>query len=63
MSHKKIMAKAEKALEKDAKHYKKEEKMDKKAGDKKALMHHKIEEREAKSAAKDLKKRVKKAHE
>lgn len=44
MSHKKIMKKAEKALEKDAKHYK-------------------IEEKEAKSAAKDLKKRVKKAHE
>jgi hypothetical protein len=44
MSHKKIMKKAEKALEKDAKHYK-------------------VEEKEAKSAAKDLKKRVKKAHE
>jgi hypothetical protein len=63
MSHKKIMAKAVKALEKDSMHYKKEEKMDKKKGAVKALAHHKIEEKEAKSAAKDLKKRVKKAHE
>lgn len=57
------MSKAAKALEKDAKHYKKEEKMDKKAGAKKALAHHKVEEKEALSAAKDLKKRAKKAHE
>jgi len=61
--HKKIMIKAAKALEKDVKSYKKEEKMDKKAGAKKSLTHHKIEEKEAKSAAKDLKMRAKKAHE
>lgn len=61
--HKKIMNKAAKALEKDASHYKKEEKIDKKMGSKKALAHHKVEEKEAKSAAKDLKKRAKKAHE
>lgn len=57
------MAHAEKALEKDAKHYKKEEAKDKKKGDTKALKGHKVEEKEAKSAAKDLNKRVKKAHE
>ena len=57
------MKKAAKALTKDAKHYAKEEKMDKKMGAAKALKHHKIEEKEAKSAAKDLKKRAKKAHE
>lgn len=57
------MIKAAKALEKDVKSYKKEEKMDKKAGAKKSLTHHKIEEKEAKSAAKDLKMRAKKAHE
>jgi hypothetical protein len=61
--HKKIMSKAAKALEKDAAHYKKEEKMDKNMGAKKALAHHKTEEREAKSAARDLKMRAKKAHE
>lgn len=63
MSHKKIMQKASKALEKDAKHYKIEEKKDIKQGDKSKLKHHKIEEKEAKSAAVDLKKRAKKAHE
>lgn len=63
MSHKKIMEKASKALSKDAAHYRKEEKQDVKHKDKAKLKHHKTEEKEAKSAAKDLKKRVKKAHE
>ncbi len=57
------MKKAAKALDKDAKHYVKEEKMDAKKGAKKALAHHKVEEKEAKSAARDLKARAKKAHE
>lgn len=61
--HAKIMKRAAKALEKDAAHYKKEEKADKKHGAKKSLAHHKVEEKEAKSAAKDLKMRAKKAHE
>jgi len=60
MSHKAIMKKAAKALEKDARHYAKEEMHDK---TKKLKKHHKIEEKEASSAAKDLRKRVKKAHE
>lgn len=59
MSHKKIMKKAQKALEKDARHYHEEAKHAK--GKKK--IHEKIEEREAKSAARDLKKRAKSAHE
>jgi hypothetical protein len=63
MSHKKIMEKASKALQKDAMHYKKEEKSDKKKGAIKALAGHKREEREAISAAKDLMNRAKKAHE
>jgi len=63
MSHKKIMEKASKKLMKDAQHYRKEEKEDKKSGNKAKLKHHKIEEREAKSAAKDLKKRARSAHE
>jgi len=63
MSHKKIMEKASKALAKDAKHYVKEEKQDKKKGLASKLTHHKVEEKEAKSASKDLKKRAKKAHE
>lgn len=63
MSHKKIMQKAATALAKDAKHYKAEEKADKKHGDKDKLKHHKVEEKEAKSAAKDLKSRARKAHE
>ncbi len=58
MTHKKIMEKATKALTKDAKHYKKEE-----MADKKKLAHHKLEEKEAKSAARDLRKRAKHAHE
>lgn len=57
------MQKAAQALEKDAKHYKKEEKADKIKHDKKSLAHHKVEEKEAMSAAKDMKKRAKKAHE
>lgn len=63
MSHKKIMEKASKALKKDASHYKKEEKADLKHGNKAKLKHHKVEEKEAKSAAKDLKHRAARAHE
>jgi hypothetical protein len=63
MSHKKIMEKASKALKKDASHYRKEEKADKKHGNKAKLKHHRIEEREARSAASDLQSRAKKAHE
>lgn len=63
MSHKKIMEKASAALEKDAEHYKKEEKADKKNNDQAKLKNHKVEEKEAVSAALDLKKRAKKAHE
>lgn len=51
--HKKIMEKAEKALKKDAKHYEKEAKHTKSKTKKK---HERVEEHEAKSAAKDLKK-------
>jgi hypothetical protein len=61
--HKKIMKKCAMKLEKDAKKYKKEEAHDKKIGAKKALAHHKVEEKEAKSAVKDLKNRSKHAHE
>ena len=57
--HKKIMQKAAKALDKDAKHYKEKEKRD--IGTK--LKHDKIEEKEAKAGAKDMKKKAKKAHE
>jgi hypothetical protein len=63
MSHKKIMQKAAKALSKDATHYRKEEKKDKKHHDTKKLKGHKIEEKEAKSASRDLKKRARTAHE
>lgn len=63
MSHVKIMKKAAQALKKDVKHYKHEETEDKKHHDKKKFQHHRTEEREAKSAAKDLQKRVKRAHE
>lgn len=58
--HKKIMEKAAKALKKDAAHYKKEAKQAKTKTKKK---HEKVEQKEASSAAKDLKKRAKKAHE
>ena len=58
--HKKIMSKCSKALEKDAMHYKKEVKHAKTKSKKK---HEMIEEHEAKSAAKDMKKRAKRAHE
>lgn len=57
--HKKIEEKAAKALEKDASHYVVKAKHAK--GEKKKEA--KIEAHEAKSAAKDLKKRAKKAHE
>jgi len=63
MSHKEIMKKAASALAKYAKHYKKEEKIDVKHGDKEKLKRHKVEEKEASSAAKDMSKRAKKAHE
>ena len=59
MTHKKIMEKASKALKKDAAHYEKEEKHA--HGIKKK--HEKVERKEALSAAKDLSKRAKKAHE
>ena len=58
--HKSIMKKASKALIKDASHYAKKAKTAKLPIKKK---HEKIEEKEAKSAAKDLKKRASKAHE
>lgn len=63
MSHVKIMKKASKALEKDAKHYKKEEKDDKKHHAKKSLKHHKMEEKEAKGASLMLKKKIRTSHE
>lgn len=58
--HKKIMDKAAKALEKDAAHYKKEIK---KAKSPKKKKEERIEKHEAESAARDLKRRAKKAHE
>jgi len=61
--HKKIMQKASKALDKDAKHYAKESKMEKKEGHKGKAKHELVEKREAKSASKDLKKRARSAHE
>jgi hypothetical protein len=57
--HKKIMQKASKALDKDAKHYAKEAAHTK--GTKKK--HELIEKKEAKSAAVELKKRARTAHE
>lgn len=57
--HKKIMAGAAKALSKDAKKYAKEEKH---APTKTAKKHEKVEMKEAMSAAKDMKKRAKAAH-
>lgn len=57
--HKAIMKKAAKALTKDAKHYAKEAAHAK--GSKRK--YEKIEQKEAASAAKDLKRRAKKAHE
>jgi hypothetical protein len=60
MVHKKIMEKASKALKKDASHYKEEAKHAKSSIKKK---HDHIEEKEARSAALDLKRRAKKAHE
>lgn len=57
--HKKIMSKCASKLEKDASHYAKEAKHAK--GKHKA--HEKLEMREAKSAAKDLKTRARHAHE
>lgn len=57
--HKKIMQKAAKALKKDAAHYKKEAKSAKGKHKKEEL----IERKEAISAAKDLTKRAKRAHE
>lgn len=57
--HKKIMERAASALEKDSKHYKKEMKHEHGAKKK----HEKVEMKEAQSAAKDMRKRAKKAHE
>ncbi len=58
--HKKIMQKAAVALEKDAKHYAKEEKHTKS----KTKKHHEaVEKKEAHGAAVAIKKRAKKAHE
>lgn len=57
--HKKIMEKASKSLTKDAAKYKAREKHE--SGIKKK--HDMIEQKEASSAAKDMKKRAKKAHE
>jgi hypothetical protein len=59
MSHKKIMQKASKALKKDAAHYAKEASH----AHGKKRRHEMTEEKEARSAAKDLSKRAKKAHE
>ncbi len=58
--HKKIMAGAAKALSKDAKKYEKEEKH---APTKTVKKHEMVEKKEAMSAAKDMKKRAKSAHE
>jgi hypothetical protein len=58
--HKKIEEKASKDLKKDAMKYKKDVKHAKTPEKK---MHAKVEMKEAMSAAKDLKKRAKKAHE
>lgn len=61
--HKKIMSKAANALIKDAKEYKKESTAAKKKNQAMKAKHERIEQREAMSAANDLKKRAKKAHE
>jgi len=60
MSHKKIMKKCAHELEEDAMHYKKKIKTAKSS---KKKHHERIEEHEAESAAKELKKRAKHAHE
>jgi hypothetical protein len=57
--HKKIMQKAAKSLDKDAAHYADEAKHSKGKHKKEEM----IERKEAKSAAKDLKKRIKHSHE
>jgi hypothetical protein len=57
--HKKIMSRAAKALEKDAHHYKNDEKH----AHGKKKKHDKIEEKEASKGAKVMKKMAKKAHE
>lgn len=58
--HKKIMQRCSKALSKDANNYKDKAK---KADSPIKKKHEKIEMKEAKSAASDLKKRAKKSHE
>lgn len=63
MSHKAIMSSAAKKLKADAKHYQKEAKEEKAKGHKAKAKHEMLEKREALSAAKDLKKRAKSAHE
>lgn len=60
MTHKKIMKKCASKLMKDAEHYEKDMKQTHSKTKKK---HDKIEKKEALSAARDLKKRSKKAHE
>lgn len=61
--HKKIMSKASKALTKDAKKYKKEAVHEKSLGHKRKAKEEEVEMHEARSAAKDLKKRSRRAHE
>ena len=58
--HKKIMTSAAKKLEKDASKYAKEAKHAKSPAKKK---HERVEEKEARAASLDMKKRAKKAHE
>lgn len=60
MTHKKIMQDAAKKLKRDASKYAKEAKHEKSKAGKK---HELVERKEALSAAKDLRKRAKKAHE
>lgn len=60
MSHVKIMKKAAKKLDKDASHYHTDATKTKSKIKKK---HDRIEEREARGAAKDLRKRASKSHE
>ena len=61
--HKKIMKKAAHALDKDAAGYAKKAMSDKAKHMLKRAKKDKVEEKEARSASKDLKKRAKKAHE
>ena len=60
MTHVKIMKRAAKALEKDSQHYQEDKKY---THSKIKKQHDAVEKKEAMSAAKDLKKRIKKSHE